>query len=108
MLPFNDKLLELIDSVFPNSFKLDHVIDLAKRFSNIILPKNFHKLYDELQIFEENLKNFQCLFSSYQNDVTKFYLDDQIQTKFPFFTQLSATLLHSHIQQRKLKDYSLN
>jgi len=63
VLPFNDKLLELIDSIFPSSFKLDHVIDLAKRFSNIILPKNFHKLYDELQIFEENL-NFQCLFSS--------------------------------------------
>jgi len=92
-LPFQDRLLNLITSLFPNNFKSDDVMLLAESFKNIIPDQEFHSLYEEIDSFSADINNMKKLFDSFQEDIVKFYSDEKVSVGYPLLTKLATTLL---------------
>ena len=107
-LPYNDQLLKLISSLFPTNFNLEDKTTLVKSYDNIVLPNEFHKLYEEAQSFKDSLSGFINLFDFYEEDIIKFYSDKKVYLKYPTLSNLLMFCYLFHILLLKWKEYFHN
>ena len=104
-LPFNDGLLQSIQYIFPNCFNGNEILNIAKRFTNIIPYEKFHTLYEELGKFKNNLPTLKMLYVICKDDIIQLYSDLNVSKSYPLFTTLATALLsfpHSTVEAERL------
>jgi len=73
ILPFEDSLLTIIPTIFPNKFHYQNMLNLAKKYPNIIHEDDFYIFYEELSSWKINNQSLKQMYEeTHESDITSF------------------------------------
>ena len=93
LFPFNDKLLQAISCLDPESFDYNNLKWLAKRYTNII-NNDFPIFYKQLEKFENDIFSNKKLFDDLviSKNLMQFYNNKNIKQKYSMISKLAKSL----------------